>query len=186
MSEFGKDHALIHEMVVTGREVGAGKEFYAALAHSKELFAKVVAFVAEALRLIFTLAPAIERDMTGWKLVEPEIKSAEDGEFELVLQEFLQDGESYLGGEEMVQRGRKLGANSGLKHIEAIIRNQDKIPVEMRQFCLVSIEVWLDPLVYRYVWYAYWHGGRWVLRCRWLSDSFLSSYRLVVPRKYQK
>ncbi len=45
-AEFGKDHGLIHEMIVTGRKVGAGREFYSALAHDEALFKKAVAFVA--------------------------------------------------------------------------------------------------------------------------------------------
>lgn len=44
-AEFGKDHALIHEAVVTGRKVGAGRKFWSALTHNEELFAKTVAFV---------------------------------------------------------------------------------------------------------------------------------------------
>ena len=45
-AEFGKDQGLIHEVIVTGRKVGAGTAFYSALAHSEELFARTVAFVA--------------------------------------------------------------------------------------------------------------------------------------------
>lgn len=44
--EFGKDHGLLHEVVVTGRKVGAGAEFWAKIAHDEALFGKVVAFVA--------------------------------------------------------------------------------------------------------------------------------------------
>lgn len=36
--EFGKEHGLIQEAVVTGRRVGAGKEFWANLAHNTDLF----------------------------------------------------------------------------------------------------------------------------------------------------
>lgn len=43
--EFGKDLGLVHEMVVTGRKVGADAEFYSALAHNEGLFRKTVAFV---------------------------------------------------------------------------------------------------------------------------------------------
>lgn len=43
--EFGKDLGLAHEMVVTGRKVGADVEFYSALAHNEGLFRKTVAFV---------------------------------------------------------------------------------------------------------------------------------------------
>lgn len=45
IAEFGKDHSLIHEAVVTGRKVGAGRKFWSALAHDESLFAKAVAFV---------------------------------------------------------------------------------------------------------------------------------------------
>jgi len=43
--EFGKDHSLIHEAVITGRKVGAGKDFWSALAHQQALFAEVVDLV---------------------------------------------------------------------------------------------------------------------------------------------
>lgn len=40
--EFGKDLGLIHEVVVTGRKVGATKEFWSKLAHNEDLFRSVV------------------------------------------------------------------------------------------------------------------------------------------------
>ena len=43
--EFGKDLGLLHEVVVTGRKVGANQAFYAALAHDEELFRRVVEMV---------------------------------------------------------------------------------------------------------------------------------------------
>lgn len=43
--DFGKDLGLVHEAVVTGRKVGAGKDFWSKLAHDESLFAKTVAFV---------------------------------------------------------------------------------------------------------------------------------------------
>jgi hypothetical protein len=43
--DFGKDHGLIHEAVVTGRKVGAGQDFWAKLAHDEGLFRNVVALV---------------------------------------------------------------------------------------------------------------------------------------------
>jgi len=36
--EFGRDLGLMKELIVTGRKVGAGRGFYAALAHNKGLF----------------------------------------------------------------------------------------------------------------------------------------------------
>lgn len=43
--DFGKDYGLIHEAIVTGRKVGAGREFWTRLAHDEPLFDKVVSFV---------------------------------------------------------------------------------------------------------------------------------------------
>jgi hypothetical protein len=45
--EFGKDIGLIHEVVVTGRKVGATKEFWAKLAHDEDLFRSVVSQVLQ-------------------------------------------------------------------------------------------------------------------------------------------
>ncbi|OGZ20684.1 MAG: hypothetical protein A2654_00105 [Candidatus Nealsonbacteria bacterium RIFCSPHIGHO2_01_FULL_43_31] len=43
--DFGRDYGLIHEVVVTGRKAGAGREFWGKLAHDEELFKKVVSVV---------------------------------------------------------------------------------------------------------------------------------------------
>lgn len=43
--QFGEDHGLIHEVVVTGRKVGATRAFWAELAHNATLFSRVVEFV---------------------------------------------------------------------------------------------------------------------------------------------
>ncbi len=45
--DFGKDHGLMHEVIVTGRKVGAGKNFWKKLAHDEKLFTEVVGFVAQ-------------------------------------------------------------------------------------------------------------------------------------------
>lgn len=180
-TEFGTDHGLIHEAVVTGRKVGADKEFWSALAHSEELFAKVISFVVKALKVVFTISLDIDRNMDGWKCVEP--VEVVEGEFEPELQEFLREGESYVGGEEMVKRAKD---RTGLRHAEAMLREQDKIPADYRKYVLVFPEVWRDPCSDRGVFCLSWGGGRWVLGYDWLSDGFGSSYRLVRPRKYQK
>jgi len=46
-ASFGRDHGLLHELVVTGRKVGADRVFYARLAHNEKLFGKVVSFVRD-------------------------------------------------------------------------------------------------------------------------------------------
>lgn len=182
--EFGADHGLIHEAVVTGRKVGADKEFWAGIAHNETLFAKVVAFVMEALRVVFTLVANIERNTEGWTCLQP--VDAEEGEFEPTLQEFLREGENSVGGEAMVRRAKEQGALAGLRHAEAMLRNQEKIPVAWREFVLVFSEVWQGPHGSRNVWCLYWPGERWYLGPYWLGFGFDSRYRLVAPRKYQK
>ncbi|MDA2936538.1 hypothetical protein MYX06_04950 [Patescibacteria group bacterium AH-259-L05] len=44
-SVFGREVGLMSELIVTGRKVGAGRGFYAALAHNVELFKQVVDLV---------------------------------------------------------------------------------------------------------------------------------------------
>jgi hypothetical protein len=183
-TQFGEDYGLVHEAIVTGRKVGAGKEFWAGIAHNESLFAKVVAFVVEALRVVFTLVADIERNMEGWTCLEP--AEAELGEFEPELQEFLKRDENCIVGEEIVRRAKEKGISSGLRHAEAMLRNQDKIPVEWRKFVLVFPEVWQNPNGYRNVWYLYWDGKQWYLSDGWVSYGFDSYGRLVRPRKYQK
>jgi len=40
-NQFGRDHGLIHEVIITGRKLGAGKEFWSDLAHDPHLFKQV-------------------------------------------------------------------------------------------------------------------------------------------------
>ncbi|MFO0862588.1 MAG: hypothetical protein U0516_02620 [Candidatus Saccharibacteria bacterium] len=42
---FGTDHGVMHELIVTGRSVGADREFYSRLAHDSVLFRQVVNLV---------------------------------------------------------------------------------------------------------------------------------------------
>ena len=44
-SEFGKDFGVVHEAMVTGRKVGADKDFWSKLAHNEALFRRVATFV---------------------------------------------------------------------------------------------------------------------------------------------
>jgi len=77
LREFGRDHSLIHEAVITGRKVEAGPGFWAGLAHDEEFFREVVAlagargyadwthgmFAPLSAQLAFTRARGEER---GW------------------------------------------------------------------------------------------------------------------------
>lgn len=45
--EFGYEHGLMHELIVTGRKAGATRDFYVRLAHDANLFRRVVGMVYE-------------------------------------------------------------------------------------------------------------------------------------------
>lgn len=157
-------------------------EFYARVTQSVELAKKLLAM---ALSVVFRLVVDIDRDMTGWKCIDPVV--AMDGEFEPVLQEFLRDGDNgCVGGEKMVKRAKEMGVLTGLRHAEAMLREQEKIPVEWRKHVLVFAEVWQSSYGIRYVWCLYWRDGRWYLHCSWLDYVFDSIFRLVSARKYQR
>ena len=170
-----------HETEVTLERAGATTEFWTRVAQNLELAKAVVALV---MSTVFRLVVNVERDMTDWICLEP--VDAEEGEFEPFLVEFLAEKEPYVGGEEMVKRAKEKNALTGLRHAEAMLRNQEKIPVEWRKYCLVFTEVWQFADGNRDVWCLYWDGEHWCLDYYWLSFSFISSYRLVGSRKYQK
>ena len=129
----------------------------------------------------FQLVAKIDRNMTGWTCVEP--VEAEEAEFEPTLHEFLREGENFINGEEMVRRAKEQGVLTGLRHAEAMLRNQERIPVEWRKHYLVFPEVWQSPAGYRDVFCLGWVGRRWCLDCYWLDCGFCSSGRLVGSRK---
>lgn len=49
--EFGRDLGLVHEVVITGRKLGAGKEFWAKLAHDGDLLMTAMDAVEDAINL---------------------------------------------------------------------------------------------------------------------------------------
>jgi len=94
--------------------------------------------------LVFRLVAKIDRDMTGWTCVE--LVEAEE-EFKPTLHEFLREGENFVNGEEMVRRAKEQDALTGLRHAEAMLRNQERIPIEWRKHYLVFSEVWRGAAV---------------------------------------
>ena len=97
---------------------------------------------------------------------------------------FLKNGDSSIGGEEMVRRAIELDANYGQEDAEWLLENQDKIPAELRKFYLVfSATIWRDANGRRFVPYLVWYGARWFLYFHWLDDVFGSNHRLVRPRR---
>ena len=125
-----------------------------------------------------------KRDMRkeGWTLLEnaPHRLSSAISEIS-----FLKEGESSVGGEEMVRRARvELDANYGQEDAEWLLEHQDKISAELQKFYLVfPATVWQDRYGYRRVPCLYWDGDRWILDFCWLDRDFSSRGRLVRPRR---
>lgn len=168
-----------HETVLTLEKAGATQEFWTRLAKNLELAKATVAFV---MSVVFRLTTKIDRNMEGWECLSP--VESEEGEFEPSLVEFLEKGEIFVKCEEMLKRAKEKGISTGLRHLEAMLRNQERIPVEWRKHhILVSTEVWRDPSGDRNVWFLCWFGECWCLDYYWLGSDFSSRSRLVAPRK---
>ena len=171
-----------HEAELTLAKAGATEEFWTRLTQNLELAKAVVALVTN---VVFQSVVQIRRNMEGWKLLEP--VPAEEGDLEVTIHEFLKEEDGgHCSGEEMVKRAKEQGVLTGLRHAEAMLRNQEKIPVEWRKFVLVFAEVWQGPSGNRGMWCLDWDGGRWSLSYDWLGFDFASDCRLLASRKCQK
>ena len=116
----------------------------------------------------------------GWKLIYD--SETNEGYFEPELMEFLREGEKFLSsGETLLQR---VTEGLGQRHAEAMLRNQNRIPVEWRGYDLVFTgTVWKDPEHHRLVPVLYFHDGAWSLIYRCLEQDFHSGHRVVRARK---
>lgn len=118
----------------------------------------------------------------GWKYLSDAKEPT--GELTLELVEFLEQGETFISGQELVKRAKKRNALLGQRHAEALLRNQGVIPEEWRNYYLVFPgSVLQDPGSYRGVPCLAWRGDRWCLDFGWLGDDFDSGGRLALPRK---
>ncbi len=139
----------------------------------------------ELIGCIFHLNPAIHRKMTdGWDCVNP--VKCEEGDFQIVLHEFLRPGQEPITGRETYIRGRKAGARAGLFHAEAVLRDCDKIPPIYRYNYLIFPEAWRCPDGYWKMFGLHWRYGCWQLRYNWFGPGFASNGRVVRVVKYKK
>lgn len=108
VSEFGKDIGVVHEAIITGRKVGAGKTFWSRLAHNESLFRRImkevmqmvvatrlfdpVKFIGEKWSLI-----AEEQDLRSTALAEVDFSQA-------LFETCLKEDESFIKGEEKLAR----------------------------------------------------------------------------------
>ena len=185
MSRFGEDEGLVHEALVTSREVcgDSVQDFWATLAHRKDVFQKVFALVLSLIKVVFQLRPTFDRDMLkeGWKELEKD-SPTQEGEFIPELEEIVtsKDEGRDISGEEFERRIKGRGDLVGQRQLEAMLREQERIPVEWRKFSLTASEtVWVSPDGDRDVACLDWDGRQWVLNFLCLGGDFDSNYRLV-------
>lgn len=116
----------------------------------------------------FRLADKTERDMTGWESVKP--VPVEEGEFEVMESQKILRWKAQIPTKEAVAQGKKNGANVSLRHLEALLREQHKIPVEMQKSYIVSTEVWAHQNGDGdHIWYICWNGQCWELFGHYLA-----------------
>lgn len=117
----------------------------------------------------------------GWRLLEDVVPTiSEVSKLELIP--FLGEGESVIGGEEMVHRAcMELRANLGQRDAEWLCEHQQKIPAKWREYRLVFAgTVWQNPSGDRNVASLYYGGGRlWYMGWDYLSGVCGYGCRLV-------
>ena len=105
----------------------------------------------------------------GWEVMEDVAPSTFDVG-KLTLRSFLKQGESPIGGDEMRKRAVELKGNLGLTDGKRMLAEQDKIPVEFREFYIpLPGTVLRDSGGDLFVPYLYFHGVRWVLDFGWIG-----------------
>ena len=188
VKSFGNDLGLVHEAVVTGRKVGAGKCFWTALAHSEELFEKVVALVVATLKITFLVRSTFDDDERKYRYPNTPANLEKDspflgGVFTPVLANPFNPVETSVMGSEWEKRAKQYKDHSGQRELEAMLREQDKIPIEWQGYRLVgSATVWNDGNSRHYNGLMF-DGGRWCFRrfliCEYITQSFESNCRMV-------
>jgi len=126
----------------------------------------------------------LDKTRDGWTL-EVEGPPLSPDANELRFSTFLNEGEDYVNGEEMLRRGREssdaLGLLAGQRQGEMLLRRQDLIPVELRGMILVFAgTIWRVQDGYRCVFFLYWDGRRWKSDFDWLDcDDWNDDFRLA-------
>jgi len=119
-----------------------------------------------------------------WICLEP--VGLAEGEFEVLLYKFLEADDNSISGTEMIRCAKQRGIASSIRHLEAMLREPRKIPVEWDGLILVSTEVWQDTSGALRVWYSSCCNGLWRKISTLLEKPFCSRCRLVVPRRHDK
>ena len=88
----------------------------------------------------------------------------------------LKDGEGWIGGETFLARSKEQVNRRGLRAANALVRQQDKIPVALRGNVVFVFKgaVAKSPNNIRMRMFAYliWNGRRWMLDWSWRGDGW--------------
>lgn len=177
-NDFGRDHGLIHEAIVTGRKAGWGAEEWAKLAHSEKIMRQIVR-VLRGQAAITDLECLIDCDALpfvpeGWKVVEHQKGGPfnwDASQVVLHLDDDQKSGKVVEGSKllaklaKAIKQGDLLNANV----LDFLLANPHLIPEEWK-----GKAVFFWGTVYRdrsgdlCVRCLFWHGGRWYWGNRWL------------------
>lgn len=188
--EFGKDLGVVHEAVITGRKLGAGRTFWSRLAHNEMLFQKVLKSVTQMVVAARPFDP-VSFIGNGWSLIaeERDERSAALPEIDfsqVVFETSLEKGESSIRGEEKLKRlkaGGKIRCGytvfMGLWE-EYKARKEDSVLERLHKEQDITYmdffgDVLLVPIVpsgHRNVLCLDRYGGAWRWGCRWLGGEW--------------
>jgi len=161
------------------------EEFYKQVTDGRITLENLQAFLRNPNRGLFASeihAPELIRN--GWTVVE-DVEPASDLDIgKRKPRSFLRDSDKkgYISGPEMRKRAKEefKSGNIGLPDGKSMLAEQDKIPVEFRDFYIPLPGTLLRASDGRLrVPYLRWYGKRWVLDFGWLDDVWFGFGRLA-------
>ena len=92
---------------------------------------------------------------------------------------FLEDGETSVKGDIMLERGQRLEASMGEEDGEHLLEHQSDIPAELRGKVVFVFPEWRDPDYPEDVTGLDWYGDRWIRCWSWRDGDWHDYDRLV-------
>jgi len=132
--------------------------------------------LTSSIKMVFELHPYFDRDLgseaEGSRALEKD-SPQQGGKFIPHLVDFFREEESVVKGPVMEQRAAQFKDLTGHRHLEAMLRHQEKIPREWHGLCLIGPEtIWVDPDGRRRVMCLCFNGNEWFLTSRMLDLIF--------------
>ena len=118
----------------------------------------------------------------GWELAEDTGEASVFSPDQLKLVSLRKEGESDIGGEELLRRAKRKGANLGQRQAEHLLERQKGIPKEWQDYHLFFLgTVWIcrNHFGRRCVPFLFWPGYCWELCSHWLDRDFDCHGRVV-------